>query len=341
MSGELDRALDRMHGCHPEYAGGLSSHGPMAAEALEALGHPERIAGFVDRYAAALEPFALAAPLADSERAAALGDAGRVGGWIAAFRGDLQRGDPFEVVRAALPQLASGWAAAAFHGPLRVAHAARALGHRDSAVRRTELAHGLGYWASRHVPLPGEPGARAERGLDVEAALARVPIVPAEARVPGGLIYDRLTVLARFPSFAAAVEAVDLDAVPIERALSLLAAAGARLLAHSERRASFAYLHTVTGTSALRILLPHLDAPLGRHALGYVFQAVAAIHATHGAAPGLPEAPAAPDVDLAALAAAAAADPDEHTIKLVEAALREHAIDPRPELLAAAASRVR
>ena len=48
-------------------------------------------------------------------------------------------------------------------------------------------------------------------------------------------------------------------------------------------------------------------------------------------------AAAAPGVDAATLAARAAVRDEEHEIKLSEAALREYALEPRPELLGAAA----
>lgn len=37
MAGEIDEALEMLEGSGPEYTGGLSNHGPMAAEALVAL----------------------------------------------------------------------------------------------------------------------------------------------------------------------------------------------------------------------------------------------------------------------------------------------------------------
>ena len=37
MAGEIDEALEMLEGTGPEFTGGLSNHGPMAAEALVAL----------------------------------------------------------------------------------------------------------------------------------------------------------------------------------------------------------------------------------------------------------------------------------------------------------------
>ena len=53
---ELDEALERFQKCDLEFMGGLANHGPMAAEALVALGHGALIAGFVDAYAPLIPP---------------------------------------------------------------------------------------------------------------------------------------------------------------------------------------------------------------------------------------------------------------------------------------------
>ena len=44
----FDEALERFHRADFEYSGGLASHGPMAAEALESLGHQALIPAFLD-----------------------------------------------------------------------------------------------------------------------------------------------------------------------------------------------------------------------------------------------------------------------------------------------------
>ena len=189
---------------------------------------------------------------------------------------------------------------------------------------------------ARRLLLPGVPGAQAQAGLDVEQALAAVPMIPEADRVFGGLISDRMLAVVDHPEFVDAIEAVDLDALPVDQAFGLLIAAAARLLVVDANIVNLGSIHAVTGCAALRLLLPWLDPNSQRAGLGYLFQAVAAIHATHGAAAGLPESPAAPSVTVAELADAAAASDDEHVIKPVEALLREYAIDPRPEFLAAA-----
>lgn len=333
----LDHALDALHETDPEFGDGLSNHGPMACEALEALGASERIPAFVAYYRKRLEPMPSAQPLpswVDS-----LGQPGARADLIATM--EAQADDPDALVASVVPELLSGIVAGAMHGLLRTAHAYRAWTRQPSQARAREVAHGLGYWAARHQPLPGMPGARAVGGRDALATLSRVPIVAADRRADG-LIFERFAVLDDDASYIDAVEQLDLDAQSPDAAIDALVSASARLLATTEQpRAAFVYLHGVTGSAALRLLLPALSDAQRRLAVGYLVQAVAAIHATHGGAgEQLAASIAAPSTDRAGVAARAAESRDDHTIKLVEAALREYERSRAPELLHVAAQRV-
>jgi len=335
LGDDYDAVLDHLHVTDPEFGIGLSNHGPMVMEALVALGREDRVAAWARRYARGLELLPPGAPLSEAERVTALGDPSRHADWIATYVDDVATRSPAELIAREWATLSPGWAAS--HGVLRTAHAARALERADTPSRRRELAHGLGYWAARQdVRLPGEPGARAVAGLDVVTALSMVPLVPDARRVDAKLIVDRLAPLFDDAAFIAAIEAVDLDALPVEQALRDLVAAAARLYV-ADGRNEISLLHGVTGTAALTLLLPWLDAPARRLGLGYAFQTVAGLHATHSKRGGVPASVAAPGVDAATLAARAAERDEEHEIKLSEAALREYALEPRPELLAAAA----
>src|SRR5438477_357175 len=46
----LDEALDRLSGCGPELANGNFNHAPMVAEALCALGRPDAVMPWIERY---------------------------------------------------------------------------------------------------------------------------------------------------------------------------------------------------------------------------------------------------------------------------------------------------
>src|SRR5262252_6284743 len=50
----LDHALELIHGAEPKGRQGLSTHAPMVAETLCALGHPERAVSWVEGYRAPL-----------------------------------------------------------------------------------------------------------------------------------------------------------------------------------------------------------------------------------------------------------------------------------------------
>jgi len=326
----FDDLLDIIHTYDVEYGGGLSSHAPMAAEALVTMGLVDQVVPFLGTYLSRLPPFESDPPLAEADRAAALGDPDRRFAWIAAYLEDPA--SPAELIARDWPLLSPGYSAV--HGVLRAAHALRSLDRADTPSRRRELAFALGYFASDYFTLPGEPGSAVETGLDVVAALEAVPLVPKSDRVDG-LILERLAVLEGRSEFAAAVAAVDLDALPIEMAINALAAASARLFV-ADGANDIVYLHCITGTSALRLVLPHLDAATARASLGHAFQMVAASHAVSAGAPGIPATVAAPTLDEAALSARASSSTNEHRIKLTEACLREHAVSPLPEFLSAA-----
>ena len=331
----FDDVLDALHTTDPRWGGGLSNHGPMVAEALLAQGQTNRIVPWANEYASRLNRLDEAAPLSAVERPAALGHPGRLAGWIAAYEAELLDQSPRDVVLRSWATLSSGYVAAGLHGVLRTAHALRSLDREDTPSRRRELAHALGYWSATRRTLPGIPGAQPQVGLDVLQALHSVPMVPFRRRTRFGLIAERLAAVYDDPGFVPVIESVDLDALPIEQAATELTAAAARLFV-SHGADSIVYLHAVTGSSALRLILPWLDDSAKRSGLGYAFQCVAAIHATQGSSVGVPVSVRAPRRTAAELAERVAREPDEHTIKLVEVALREHAVDPRPEFLAAA-----
>jgi hypothetical protein len=326
----FDDVLDIIHRNDVEFGGGLSNHAPMAAEALVALGLSDRVAAWVASYAAALPPFEASEPLTDDERAAARGAIEQRFAWIAAYEIELETVSSRDLVARDFVQLSAGYASV--HGVLRIAHAMRSLERADTPARRRELAFGLGYLAASYTELPGTPGARARRGLDVVAALDAVPLVP-QAERTGGLILDRFAVLDGRAGFIDAIEAVDLDALPVDEAISSLCAAAARLFVHGGST-SITYLHALTGTSALR-LIP-LDDASARIALGHAFQAVAAAYAVTARTSGIPGVVASGRHSIDELVDIASRTSNEHRIKLTEACLREHAHREAPELLAAA-----
>ena len=334
---QLDEALSILHAFDPERTeAGLTNHGPMAAEALLALGQPGQIAPWVDGYIGDLRPYAAdEMPLSPSEQATALAVNEAMPRWIATFEQLLLEGDPAVVFDDYFSTLSPGYAAAGFHGALRTAHILRALERKDTAVRRTELAHALGFWAATHRPLMGVPGSAPQAGRGIAETLEQVPMVPDDVTIPSGFIVDQMVAVDQVPEFATILDSVDLDALPLAAALDELVSAAARMRA---AYGGIKYLHAFTGSSALRLMFPYLSDGNKRLGLANALQCVAAIHAIERQGVGVPAPPADPGIDPEAQAIEAGSFIDEHAIKLTEAGLREYARDPRPEFAAAAAS---
>jgi hypothetical protein len=332
----LEEALSRFARTGPEYGGGLANHGPMAAEALVALGRAEAVAPWVERYRRGLDDHPSARdPISADAWAQALGRMDRVGDWIARFDRELSEQPWVQMLRTWVPRLAPGLVAAAAHGVIRTGHAVRGLGERDTAVRRHELAEGLAYWAARFQRLPDRPAAKSVPQLP-SAALPGVVLLPQARRGPRGLISDGLAKLEGFEPFAAVAGQADTlgDASAF---LSDLTATFARVYLEQAQDSGrvIAFIHAVTGPSAVRLLLPHFPAPDRPELLRYAWQAAAAMYAALGrpASVATAQPPARP---VEALIDRAVATGDEHAIKFTEACLREHAASPRPIYLAAA-----
>ena len=117
MGDTLDEVLPRFAACGPEFGQGLSNHGPMAAEALVALGREDAVEGWSAWYAPRLaeQPRAIA-PIGPSEWQEALGDVKRAADWSAFFHRELADGDWRGAVRTWTPRLAPGLMAGATHG---------------------------------------------------------------------------------------------------------------------------------------------------------------------------------------------------------------------------------
>jgi hypothetical protein len=336
----LDEALERFHLSDLEYAGGLASHGPMAAEALESLGHQALIPALLDLYAPRLPPASPGKILAPDELKAARGAIERRADWVATFEARLESGDWRALLREAASGLWPGLFAAAGHGLLRTAHAARSLEREDSPLRRRELARGLAYWEARYQRLPGDPGKRnppahsSSSRLHLAGYFETLPLV----REPGareGLFFEAIR---RLDSFAPFVESIEQAPVPgrgesVGAWLGELARIAASLyLAHPESR--IAYVHAVTIPVALAGLIP------------LVGEEVAALHSLFGERRGRDERGFREALGAEVIRTAeswdeiryrAACSIQEHAIKLVEACWRQHRIVPDPVFRLAAA----
>jgi hypothetical protein len=175
MNSVIDEALERLRGMGTEVAGGGDpNHGPMAAEALVALGRDEVVANWVERYRPRLDVMpAVTSPITVATWREALGDIGRIADWTAFFRVQLAEA-PWQAVFAEwIGRLLPATIAAGTHGLIRTAHALRALEDAETPLRVEELGVALAYWAAYYRQLPGVPRFAGE--LDFAHALGQVP----------------------------------------------------------------------------------------------------------------------------------------------------------------------
>ena len=331
----LDEALERLARKGPEYGGGLSNHGPMAAEALVALGRAESVQPWTDDYLTQVDEFLVQGrALPRSEWASGLGDFDRFADWVALFERELADAPWRDVLTLWIPRLAPGLVGAAGHGLIRAAHAVRGLGHRESRIRTTELAQGLAYWAARFQRLP-ETQAGAQGHLLPSEALTSVPL-NREPPQENALISSELEALGGSTDFAGVAHLVDASIEPSAFLSDMARSLAAVFLRDSGPDTLIALVHGLTAPSAARLLGPYL-APRDRAVtLRYAWQAGAALYSRFGRPMRHVELPE----ELPArenLVDRAVATGDEHAIKFTEACLREDAIDPHPIFRHAAA----
>jgi hypothetical protein len=335
----LDEGLSRLAGSGPEFRGGLSNHGPMAAEAMVRLGRADAVAGWLDGYLGRLDdPPAPSDRITDQTWRESLGAMNRVADWELYFRAQLAEEPWRDVLARWWPRLVPGLAAAATHGVIRTSHAARSLADADeagadTAGRTDELGRGLAYWAARYLALPGQP--RTEGRLGIAAAVGGLPVAAGEPAA--GLITESLAAgLAGQPGFATAVNALR-GPTDVPADLAALAREFSRVFLLYGRTRPIALLHAVTAPVAARSALPLLPAELARPTYDALWQVSAALYAVYGGGVTPEPLPVGAPPSTDELADRAVATGDEHAIKLTEACLRLDAVTPDPLLRHAAA----
>jgi hypothetical protein len=330
-----DAALDELAASDIALKNGNSNHAPMVAEALCALGRPEAVAPWLDRYHARLQPRPPARERIPADRwHEALGRRDRFADWALYFATEMETADWRVVLERWLDRLAPGFCAAATHGVIRVGHAVRGLAECQTPSRRRELADALAGWAATWQTLPASE-ARSDRALPPAAAIGRVPLLPAERRRPGN-ITTGLAALADFPEFAAVAGLLDTEraAAPL---IGELCELFVRVYLANARNipTTIAFIHGVTSHAALGHIATVVAETAVRTAVRHAWQSGCALYACYGEA--APVAVAAPAGDADELVEAALANGDEHVIKFTEACLCRHRAAPSPAYLAAAA----
>jgi hypothetical protein len=338
----LDEALEIMAPMGPDLTNGFSNHAPMAIEAMCAMGRSDAVMPWFEGYRASLAPRrARVARLTNDNWRAALGDSRRTEDWFEFFSNELEEHPWHHVLDTWAARLAPGLMAAATHGVIRTGHAVRAIALEETHERRRELADGLAYWAADYMALP------AERRTPVRAkpsdAIARVQMIPMEARSGNfGAFTDALTKLDSFEPFRQTLDGVD-PSGDASAFLSDLTATFARVFIANARDTytTIAFVHAVTGPSALRPILPYLRETTARAGLAYAWQAAAAMYATFGTRADLPRPSESKVWNRDELFDRAIVCGDEHAIKFAEVCLREHVLNPDPAYLAAADHAIR
>jgi hypothetical protein len=320
----------------------MTSHAPMVAEALCALGRPDAVTPWLERYRAdALQRPPRFEPIDRVHWRGALAKEKRFSDWSAFFADELAEAPWRLVLDRWVARLAPGFCSAATHGVIRVGHAARALGEVESPRRMAELADALASWASTYQELPTSHGVTPHRATTPTLAIARVPVVPPEQRRLSGTIVASLEGLSAFPDFAPVIGLLDAERDP-GALVSELSDVFARVFLANARDALTAvvFAHGVTSIAALGNLLPHVREPTARAALPFAWQSACGLYAAFGSRP-----PAAAELVLAierqpedpqTLVDRAIAHGDEHAIKLAEACISSSARGFSPAFGAAA-----
>ena len=323
----LRALLDENHGRSPAFGGGLSNHVSMGLYSLSALGgNDDRLARFAESQSRPLEPFPEPdGPTPTPETwTARLGQSQALAGYRAFFGAEMAHLGRERTLRAYLPGLLPGVAAAAFHPLIRTAYGVRFGDDR-------EITDGLAYWAAAFLPLGalGPAGAQSEPRVVLNQMADDTTL--AGATLPSGRIYPRLKAAADLPPFGRLASSLR----PDEQTLSRIAAATLQLYLAT---GDFTALHAVTATHAYRLLSPFM-AP-GTAGVRYHFQAIAAAFVSIGAprlaAPPSTEAPPWRDIVARTLDSV-----DAHDLKLVDVARQEEAHYQQPLYRRAAARRMR
>src|SRR5215468_11557126 len=245
MKCTFDEEFECLRGTGSEVADGVApNHGPMAAEALVALGRGDDVVAWARRYRQKLDAMpSSSSPISAEGWPQVLGASDRFADWVAFFRAQMAEAPWQAVFREWIGRLLPATPSAGGHGLIRTAHALRALSDAETPLRVEELGVALAYWAAYYRKFSDTPHLLGT--LDLGDALLRIPLfLSGEAR-PGMPREVYLRVMqAHGKDFS---EAVDGAAEPesIEDALSSLTEA----LVNASHQ-PLVLLHTVTVSAA-------------------------------------------------------------------------------------------
>ncbi len=332
----LDDALDTISPYGIELKNGNSNHAPMVAEALCAMGRPEAVMPWLERYRERMSPRPPTRGRIRGEAwRAALGQRTRFADWSAFFRDELEEAPWHDVLERWVGNLASGFCAAATHGVIRVGHAVRGLSAGETPSRMRELADALAGWAVTWQELSA--GASTTNGtMTPRQAILQVPIVPPDKRLAGNIV-AALGALDGFTEFVPVIGLLDTGG-EIPTLVAELTDVFARVYLANARNIPtvIAFIHGVTSHAALGNIASHVNDASARSALRYAWQTGCALYACYGTGTAMPDDLEPSDATEEGLIERAVANGDEHVIKFTEACLSRYALDPSPAYFAAA-----
>lgn len=317
----LDETYERLHRTGPEFDGWLSNHGPMAADALARIGHCDLVETWLDGYLPRLpERPRERWPIEAAEWRAAIGDPQRLGDWTAYFEREVEVRSWTDLLATWWPRLLPGALGAATHVLIRTGHAVRALHEHDTAARRAELAHGLGYWAARWQPLPAHSPASGR--ADARTALAGI-----SATGTTGGIRERLSDLAAGSAWAGeqAALAPVRDPAAVPAALDDLVDATVGKYAAWGRAEPVMLVHASTAPRAAALVIHALPTDYWVRTYQVAWAAAAAITAIYRPARTAHPRLAETRLSVDDLSGAIAEQGDPHGIKFAEVAFESHA----------------
>jgi Questin oxidase-like len=348
----LDEALEMLRPYGTELRNGNSNHAPMAAEAMCVLGRGDAVIDWVDRYRTSLEPAGTPRSIIrEPEWRQALGHGDRVADWQSFFANELAEHPSPEVLDRWVARLAPGIIAAAAHGAIRTAHAARSLNARENDLRLRELAAGLAYWAAEYQTLPDTPDVEPHLTMSPVRAIEAIELLPVERRGVLTSLTGALPELDRFEPFKRVISMIDIPR-DTTNLLSQLTNGFADVCVANATTPflTIAFIHCVTALYAIRNLAPQLSIETTRLAVRYGWQASASLYTVLGMRPhpgvvttsidltwkDLDFASADLDSTREDLIERAIRSGDEHAIKFTEACLSEYSLNPSPTYLHAA-----
>ena len=283
MAITIDEALDLLSFAGAELVNGNANHGPMAAEALFAMGREDAVQPWIDGYRNRLThrvPPTIAIPPAEWRDY--LGARNRLGDWVELFENELSEQSWQDVVKIWAPRLAPGLMGAATHGLIRASHAVRSIARTETPQRRRELAQGLGFWAASYYTLPGSPS-QLSGSHSPGAALGLVDRLHGPDFDGRGSIAEQIRGMENHPEFEPVIDLTDTGG-DLSSFISNLTATFAGIYLASSKDL-IAFVHTVTAPSALRMLVPYLEEDDAALAARYAWQACAAIYSWYSTVP--------------------------------------------------------